>query len=321
MASSRTFSRPLVVLSLLVSAVIIAGAGWAVSNQVSANGSSNPFGATTPYVSPESSAAKALPGATSAEKAAFQKFAATPSAIWLLPEDHDTASIADFVADTAAAASADEKTAVFVVYGIPDRDCSNESAGGLTAAEYPAWVAAIAKGLVDQSAVVIVEPDSLALSVSCGNTDERTSQISAAVDSLTATGTSLYLDGGHSNWLTPQVQATLLSAAGVSRTRGFASNVSNFNTTEAERAYDEQVSALAGGAHYLIDTSRNGSGSNGEWCNPSGRTVGDAPSVVTDGTALDALLWIKNPGESDGQCNGGPAAGDWWPAGALALLG
>jgi len=34
---------------------------------------------------------------------------------------------------------------------------------------------------------------------------------------------------------------------------------------------------------------------------------------------IDAYLWIKRPGESDGTCNGGPAAGGWWIAGALEL--
>jgi endoglucanase len=27
---------------------------------------------------------------------------------------------------------------------------------------------------------------------------------------------------------------------------------------------------------------------------------------------VDAFLWIKQPGESDGTCNGGPKAGSWW---------
>ena len=30
-------------------------------------------------------------------------------------------------------------------------------------------------------------------------------------------------------------------------------------------------------------------------------------------------LWIKTPGESDGECHGGPAAGAWWPTYALGL--
>ena len=32
---------------------------------------------------------------------------------------------------------------------------------------------------------------------------------------------------------------------------------------------------------------------------------------------VDAFLWIKTPGESDGTCSGGPAAGKWWGEYAL----
>ena len=69
----------------------------------------------------------------------------------------------------------------------------------------------------------------------------------------------------------------------------------------------------------VIDTSRNGNGSNGEWRNPRGRALGEQPRFVDDATALDALLWVKLPGESDGACNGGPAAGTWWQEFALEL--
>jgi len=34
---------------------------------------------------------------------------------------------------------------------------------------------------------------------------------------------------------------------------------------------------------------------------------------------VDAFLWIKIPGESDGTCQGCPPAGTWWPAYALGL--
>ena len=40
---------------------------------------------------------------------------------------------------------------------------------------------------------------------------------------------------------------------------------------------------------------------------------------MNDGSGLDALLWVKLPGESDGTCNGGPAAGAWFPSMALEL--
>ena len=112
--------------------------------------------------------------------------------------------------------------------------------------------------------------------------------------------------------------AELLREAGVADATGFATNVSNYNTTEDEIAYAEELSGLLDGAHYVIDTSRNGSGSNGEWCNPSGRTVGQQP-LTAQAEHLDANLWVKAPGESDGACNGGPLAGVWWPEQAVQL--
>jgi len=42
--------------------------------------------------------------------------------------------------------------------------------------------------------------------------------------------------------------------------------------------------------------------------------------VVTDGSGLDALLWVKAPGESDGSCNGDPAAGQWFQSYAETLV-
>ena len=76
-----------------------------------------------------------------------------------------------------------------------------------------------------------------------------------------------------------------------------------------------------GGAPFVIDTSRNGAGPapGDDWCNPPGRALGPAPTGQTGDPAVDALLWIKRPGESDGSCNGAPPAGAWWPEGALAL--
>ncbi len=71
----------------------------------------------------------------------------------------------------------------------------------------------------------------------------------------------------------------------------------------------------------VIDTSRNGNGSatGGEWCNPAGRALGNTPSVSSGQPLIDAYLWIKAPGESDGTCNGGPSAGGWWADYALGL--
>jgi endoglucanase len=298
----------------------------------------NPLQGDTFYVDPESLAAKAAAAsaaadaggsdatpapdstpAPSADTEALDKLAATPAAIWLVPEKYPTATVAATVTQTLDSAEANGSIPIFVVYGVPNRDCGNLSAGGLTAAEYPLWTAEIAGAFAARSAIVILEPDALALASQCGNVDERVAQVKGAVDTFATTKAVVYLDGGHSTWLPATQMADLLNRAGIAETRGFATNVSNYNATVKERAYGEKLSSLTGDAHYVIDTGRNGKGSNGEWCNPAGRALGVAPAVVTNAGHLDAQLWIKPPGESDGTCNGGPAAGIWWPERALEL--
>ncbi|MFF3911886.1 glycoside hydrolase family 6 protein [Streptomyces sp. NPDC001852] len=95
--------------------------------------------------------------------------------------------------------------------------------------------------------------------------------------------------------------------------------------------------------HLVIDTSRNGlgawtpapgkySGDPEAWCNAPGRGLGPRPTADTGVPLVDAYLWIKTPGESDGSCTrntGGttdpeygivdPPAGAWWPDQAHTL--
>jgi endoglucanase len=96
-------------------------------------------------------------------------------------------------------------------------------------------------------------------------------------------------------------------------------------------------------AHFVVDTSRNGQGwwnpptgvytDPQDWCNPPGRGLGATPTASTGNPLVDAYLWVKTPGESDGSCSRGaaagsvdpewhqvdPAAGAWFPAQALQL--
>jgi len=112
---------------------------------------------------------------------------------------------------------------------------------------------------------------------------------------------------------------------------------------DADAWYAAHVPADAQLTHFVIDSSRNGQGPwappAGEytgdpqtWCNPPARGLGVRPTADTGVPLLDAYLWIKVPGESDGSCTRGttgpddpeygivdPAAGAWWPAQALTL--
>jgi endoglucanase len=314
----------LVILSALAGGIAVAWAGNGMSSGLSED--QNPIAGLTFYTNPESGAAVAsrhsAPG--SAGYSAVTRLAAVPAAIWLTPEKFPTRLVGAYVSQVLAAARTIAQTPIFVVYGIPNRDCGNQSAGGLSPAEYPLWIQSIANALSTAPSIVILEPDSLALTEKCHNADERVAEISHDVSILGKTPAIIYLDAGHSAWMSPDEISVLLTRVGVSSVRGFATNVANYNTLAEEVAFGEAVSALTGGAYFVVDTGRNGNGAvsgTGEtWCNPSGRKLGLEPAAQTSQGHHDANLWIKPPGESDGRCNGGPIAGAWWNTRALELL-
>ena len=217
------------------------------------------------------------------------------------------------------------KLPVFVAYNIPQRDCGGFSGSNSTSAQaYRDWITAFANGIGARKAVVILEPDALAAMDCLSATDQqlRLDLLSYAVQVFAAKGSiAVYLDAGHSHWKSAATIAQRLVSAGIAKAQGFSLNVSNFYLTSDITSYGTQVSALVGGKHFIIDTGRNGLGpaADGQWCNPAGRAIGQRPTSSTGNALIDAYLWIKTPGESDGSCNGAPSAGTWMPEYALGL--
>ncbi|MBT0994062.1 glycoside hydrolase family 6 protein [Cellulomonas sp. DKR-3] len=269
------------------------------------------------YVGDGTQALTAWAAATGTDKELLAAIAHTPQATWL-GSWTDAAGARDQAARVTGAAADAGSTAVLVVYAVPGRDCGLHSAGGVAAGEYVRWVETVADG-VEGHPIVVLEPDALAQLGDCDGQGDRVGYLAAAARALDAAGARVYLDAGHSGWHPAAETARRIERVGTEHLAGFALNTSNYQTTADERAYGEQVAGLLDGLGFVVDTSRNGNGSNGEWCNPRGRALGDPPRLVDDGTALDALLWVKAPGESDGACNGGPAAGRWWQEMALEL--
>jgi endoglucanase len=250
----------------------------------------------------------------------IDQIADQPIATWLTSRS-TTASVRTVraVVDNAAAQG---RTPTFVLYNVPDRDCGSYSKGGVTTAEYVPWVRRVAHAMRGSHAVVLVEPDSIAQISNCPRLGkDRLPLLRKAVDALSGHGLTVYLDGGNENRVPIRTMAERLRAAGVDRTQGFFTNVSNFYGVDPERAYaDALADRIGGDPHFVIDVSRNGRGWRGTWCNPEGAGLGQTPRVTGGTTRLDALLWVKTPGLSDGTCNGGPAAGQWWESYALDLV-
>lgn len=212
---------------------------------------------------------------------------------------------------------------VLVAYNIPQRDCGGYSAGGAGSPDaYRSWITAFANGIGSRTAAVVLEPDALPGMDCLSSADQQTrlSLMNYAVDTFKSKGgIKVYIDAGGPNWQSPATMATRLTQAGIAKADGFSSDVSGFDALNLVTQYGTSLSQLLGGKHFVIDTSRDGNGSNGQWCNPSGRALGMKPTTSTGNPIIDAYLWIKVPGESDGSCNGGPSAGTFWDAYALDL--
>lgn len=286
----------------------------------------NLFSGAKLFVDPASAAkqqADAWRRTRPADAALMDRIASQPLAQWMGGWNVD---IGRDVSNAVSRITGARALPVFVAYNIPNRDCGQYSAGGAGSADaYKRWIRAFANGIGNRKAVVILEPDALA-GMSCLNAQkqqERMDLIHDAVRVLKAKGAAVYIDAGHAKWVNPADMANRLNRAGIAEADGFSLNISNFLGTSVNVAYGMEVSKRVGGKHFVIDTSRNGQNSTnaGNWCNPTGQRIGQPPTTHTGNPLVDAFLWIKAPGESDGTCGGGPAAGKWWGEYALGLAG
>ena len=276
------------------------------------------------YLNPDSPARKqadAWQRSRPQEAALMRRIADQPQAIWLGEWVRDLRREVDGIVSRS---SATRSIPVFVAYNIPYRDCGLHSRGGAgDGDDYRRWIIELARGLRNRPSVVILEPDGIPL-IECLPArlrDERYVLLREAVDVLSKAGASVYVDAGNANWQKPTEMANRLQAAGIVLADGFALNVANFHGTSVNVAYGNRLSRLVGNKHYVIDTSRNGRGAavEREWCNAPNQALGHAPTTDTGLPLVDAYLWVKVPGQSDGTCNAGPRAGQWWPEYALGL--
>jgi endoglucanase len=264
------------------------------------------------YADPDSNAERQARKYESKGRAAdaqlMRSLSRVPQAFWL------TAGAprkdVDRIVDAATAAGA---VPVLVAYHVPNRDCGGYSAGGPR--DYRRWIDGFARGVRDRRAVIIVEPDAVASGcVKLDDVHDAVMRLSKLPDA------AVYIDAGHSRWRPARTMARRLRKTAIAKADGFALNVSNFRATDEIVAYGRKLSSLLHGAHFVVDTSRNGLGPKGvQWCNPPGRGLGTPPTTETGNPLIDAYLWIKIPGESDGRCKHGPQAGHWWPRYALGL--
>ncbi|MFE3644876.1 glycoside hydrolase family 6 protein [Streptomyces sp. NPDC059169] len=262
-----------------------------------------------------------------------RSIASRPGARWF--GDWNTNIQADVDAYVTAAAGTG-KLPILAAYNMHWRDSGGQSSGGApTPDAYRTWIDAFAAGIGDRPALVIVEPDSLAQAEYLPTEQARTDRyalLSYAAQSLAARPlVRAYLDGANATWIKPADMAARLIKGGIGTAKGFAVGVANFDATDISCGYGTQITAALtaqgiAGTKFVVDTARNGNGAmddNGQhvdYCNPAGRRLGVPASIGVGGA--EYLLWVKFPGDSDGQCGIAPenTAGTFSPYLAERLI-
>lgn len=311
----KRFIRPLAIAALLIPTIAVATPAYA-----------DPLSLTDGfYVNPNSSPAVWVRNnPTDSRAGSIQtNIASRPIARWFGNEPN---GIGPAVSSYTGAADSHDLLPVLVAYNLPGRDaCGGHSGGGAGSdAAYRTWISTFAAAVGTHPAVVIIEPDAL------GDFGCMTSaQVQARLDLLNyavsmfaqkAPNAWAYLDGGNAGWVAATTMADRLNRAGLRNARGFAVNVSNYYTTSASNTYAAAVKAALGyTTRHVVDTSRNGNGHNGQWCNPAGRKLGVTAQLSSP---AEMLLWIKTPGNSDGLCGIAPTtpAGTFNPTLATRLI-
>ena len=218
--------------------------------------------------------------------------------------------------------------------------------GGKLDARYRRWFKRFVRGLGDRRAIVALEPDGLG-TLKCLRGSRRLSRLRnmrfATQLLAKKPNVTTYIDAGASDWRPAREMARYLRASGVNRVRGFALNITHFDTNANNLRYGLRISRMIGGKHFVINTDENGRGrvwyrryisrarnlwkTVNVWCNPKRSGLGTRPVAVSH-PKLDGYLWMSRPAASAGPCRGwnprfsmrgGPKAGTFWPKRALSL--
>ncbi len=209
------------------------------------------------------------------------------------------------------------QTSVIIVYGIPNKDCNGQESSSGSNSNMNDYVEFInnLKSAVDGSSVIyILEPDAVALSINqqCGSQLNYVSYVTKAYEILSDTDSAqIYIDIGF--WTIiygesdrSQVMNIVNQINTNNKLKGISLNLANYRSTSEMQQYCSIFkSESSNGYNCIIDTSRNANGpsSDNEWCNYNGAGIGLIPEQDPNAD-IDYYLWLKPPGDLDGQCVG-----------------
>jgi hypothetical protein len=130
--------------------------------------------------------------------------------------------------------------------------------------DYKRWIAQFARGVGRTRTMIVLQPDLPFVRCLPGHSTIDMRLVAFAARRLSALPhTTVYLDAGAADWLSAGQAARMLRGSGVRYARGFALNLTHFDSTARQVAYGRRiVRALAHagvrGKHVVVNTAQNG---------------------------------------------------------------
>jgi cellulase/cellobiase CelA1 len=220
-----------------------------------------------------------------------------------------------------------------VVYGIPGKDCEagySNRGFNKNMEDYKEFIKILSDKVGTRKVVYIMEPDAIGLSSNngCGVNAHYPEYVQMAVNELSKNpNADIFMDVGYwtIEYNADKIAATMreIWPKEGNGLKGIVLNTSNYQKTEKMIELCKKFGKEFGRpAQCVIDTSRNylGAPSSNEWCNTKNTGIGHPPTSQTGHETIPYYLWVKPPGESDGECTDrqsgdsmkGPAAGSFF---------
>ncbi|GIG53944.1 glycoside hydrolase family 6 protein [Demequina activiva] len=245
-------------------------------------------------------------------------------------------AISNYAHQVYTAAAAADRIGLIAYYGMRDYTCEEAASDPELADFYAERSRVLVEELPGSGAQawIVLEPALVASLGSCEG-DPRGAWVADAAATFADAGAAVYLDAGVVD--DPAAIAASLASLDLESVAGIAVGTNGYRAVSEQLAAGEAVLAALADAGVDVDAPRSGPdpGEPGlglivdtsrsavpveapEPCNPPEAGIGVPPRLVGAG-ALDAYVWIKRVGESDGACNGGPTRGQFSQALALQL--
>lgn len=206
---------------------------------------------------------------------------------------------------------------VIVVYGLPSKDCKDHfSSDGYnkTTEDYKCFLQLLKEtNRSKKRTIYILEPDAIGLlmdpdGVTKGLKYEKNLRMAIKMLSCRDSSSEIYIDIGY--WCLGSDEQAAKVAKLVNyidkhnKCKGIALNTSNYRSNaEMDVSCERFCRASRRNYSCIVDTSRNylGPPASGEWCNVKHAGIGFPPTSSTGYKCIDYFLWVKPPGESDGE--------------------